>query len=313
VKALRGGGRSLSITPQALTLLLAVALIHSVWRGSGARVALVAEVAIVVLLLTDLVWSILATRWVDVVVVDLPTDATVGDALGVELIVRGSRGVLEVRMLTFGRSAWHRVEPPERGALTALAPSRLITSAAVFELRSSAPLGLVGLTRRVVVDLPHAVHIGPRPEAIEGIRLPDRGAVQSTDEIVRGTRPWVPGDPLRSVHWPSVARTGVLTVRELEPPPTPRLVVSADLGDGGPPGESVAGRAAWLAREGLRRGLAVELVTVERDGPRSARVRNAIDVGRRLAGATRGTPVLPTIAPGTATVVSLTVEGDRWE
>jgi uncharacterized protein (DUF58 family) len=313
VKALRRGGRSLSVTPQALTLLLAVALIHSVWRGSGARVALVAEVAIVVLLLTDFVWSVLATRWVDVVVVDLPSDATVGDALGVEVIVRGSHGVLELRMLTLGRSPWHRVEPPERGALTAIPPGRLVAAAAVFEVRSSAPLGLVGLTRRVVVDLPHPVHIGPRAEPMEGARFPDRGAVQSNDEIVRGTRPWVPGDPLRSVHWPSVARTGTLTVRELEPPPAPRLVVSADLGEGGPAGESVAGRAAWLAREGLRRGLAVELVTVERDGPRSARVRNAIDVGRRLARATRGTPVLPTFAPGTATVVALTVDGDRWE
>lgn len=302
--------RSLLLTPQALTLVLAVVLIHSVWRGSGARIAIVAEVAVVVVLLVDLAWSSWVVSRVDVVVVDLPHDAIVGDPVPTEVLVRGPRGPVEVRMLSAANPAWHRVDPPDRGTLIAVALSRGVAGVAVFEVQSSAPLGLLGRSRRFVVELPHPIVVGPRPEQVVGARFPDRGAQPAAEEVVRGTRPWVPGDPMRSVHWPSVARSGELMVRELEPPPAPRVVVAVELAVGGEPAERAASRGAWVAGEALRRGCRVTLATIEGEHVVAAPVRAPLDVSRRLAAATSGRRF--TTAPDPGSIIWIRAEGDTF-
>jgi uncharacterized protein (DUF58 family) len=306
----KGRARSLVLTPQALTIVLAVALIHSVWRGSGARIAIVAEVALVVVLLVDLAWSAWVASHVDVVVVANPHDATVGDPVTSEVMVRGPGLPVEVRMLSATRPAWYRIDPPDRGSLIALAPSRGIATAAVFEARCTAPLGLLGMTTKSVVALPHPMVVGPRPEPIPGARLPQRGAIPTDQEVVRGTRPWVPGDPMRSVHWPSVARTGELLVKELEPPPSPQVVIAVELGLGGSEGEHAASRGAWLAEEALRRGCAVTLATIEGEQVIAARVRSPLEVARRLAAATIGQRF--TTAPDPRSIIWVRSEGDTF-
>lgn len=302
--------RSVLLTPQALTLVLAIVLIHSVWRGSGARIAVVAEVAVVVVLLVDLAWSSRVVSRVDIVVVDHPHDAIVGDPVATEILVRGSSGPVEVRMLSAANPAWYRVDPPDRGTLIAAALHRGAAGAAVFEVQSSAPLGLLGRSRRFVVDLPHPLVVGPRPEPVAGARFPDRGAHPAADEVVRGTRPWVPGDPLRNVHWPSVARSGELMVRELEPPPAPRVVVAVELSGGGELGERAASRGAWVADEALRRGCRVTLATIEGDRVVAAPVRAPLDVSRRLAAATSGRRF--TTAPDPGSIIWIRSEGDTF-
>lgn len=308
----RASTRSLNLTSQALSLLLAVVLIHSVWRSTGSRLAIVAEVAIVVALLTNLAWSGWVTRRVSVAVLDLPRDATAGDEVGSTIRVQGPSTPIAVRMISSPRARWFRVVPTERGMLGAVAGSRGVATAAVFEISSTAPLGLIGLNRRLVVDLPHPLHVGPKPVPITDARLPERRIRSSAEEDVRGTRPWTPGDPLRRVHWPTVARTGALAVREYEPPSTPTIQLVIDLGDGGLPGEAAAGRAAWVADEALRRGHRVILSSVEPGGPVVGLVRSRLDVSRRLAAAVRGEPVAPAAGHAADVVVWITDAGDRW-
>jgi len=131
-------------------------------------------------------------------------------------------------------------------------------------------------------------------------------------DVVRGVRDYVPGDPVRRVHWPSSARRGDLVVKEVEEPGAPRLVVALDLGGGGAAGEAAAARAAWYAYEGLRRGYEVVLATAETTGPVTVRMGPPTDVNQRLARAARGRPRPPSGAPARAAVVTVTPGGDTW-
>jgi uncharacterized protein (DUF58 family) len=308
---MRSSTRSVQLTPQALTLLLAVFLIHSVWRQSGSQVAIVAAVGVVTALVTNIVWAAVATRHLTIEVLDCPHDAIAGQPVTCELRASGARAPFALRMLSATNARWYRVDGPDAGSMIVVAPARSVATAAVFQAVCTEPLGLLGMNRRFVVGLPHPIHIGPQPEPVAGVRLPDRGAFADHDDgVVRGTRPYVAGDPMRVVHWPSTARTGVLTVREYEPPPRPTLLVTVDLGDGGPEGEHAAGRAAWVACEALRRGYGVVLATCEQAGPVSAPVSSAIEVSRRLAAAKQGPPGAPLDGYGAA--ISITAGGDTW-
>ena len=129
---------------------------------------------------------------------------------------------------------------------------------------------------------------------------------------MRGVRDYVPGDPVRRVHWPTTARRGDLVVKEVEEPGAPRLVVVLDLGGGAAAGEAAAGRAAWYAYEALRRGYEVVLATAEPGGPVTGPLGPASDVNQRLARAARGTGQPPPLRPGRAAVVTVTPEGDSW-
>jgi uncharacterized protein (DUF58 family) len=308
---MKSSTRSLQLTSQALTLLLAVFLIYSVWRQSGSRVAIVAAVGIITALAANVVWAALASRRLRIEVVECPRDAITGTSTTCAIRVSGTSAPCEVRMLSSPNARWYRIDGPDSGSMVVLAPARSVTSAVVFQAICTAPLGLLGVNRRYVVDLPHPIHIGPQPEPVPGVRLPDRGRFADNDDgLVRSTRPYVAGDPLRAVHWPSTARTGVLTVREYEPPPRQVLLLVVDLGDGGPEGEAAAGRAAWIGAEALRQGFAVLLSTNESRGPRNAPVRSPIDVSRRLAAAVVGAPAPPT--EGYDAAISISSGGDSW-
>lgn len=83
-------------------------------------------------------------------------------------------------------------------------------------------------------------------------------------------RAYVQGDDLRRIHWPSVARTGELMIRQDESTRRSSAIVFLDnrqsvLGSSGTPGfERAVSVAATLGRALARRGFAVRLVTAER-------------------------------------------------
>ncbi|HTZ09495.1 MAG TPA: DUF58 domain-containing protein [Acidimicrobiales bacterium] len=109
--------------------------------------------------------------------------------------------------------------------------------------------------RRTTAGVPH------RPAR----RRPGAGPVQLVpgDELA-GLRPYAPGDRLSRLHWPALARSGDLMVREFVEPDAGSLTVLVDLRpdvhDGGSI-EAVVGAAAGLALEALARGATVELCT----------------------------------------------------
>jgi hypothetical protein len=99
-------------------------------------------------------------------------------------------------------------------------------------------------------------------------------------------------------------------VRELEPPPAPRIVVAVELAVGGEPGERAAARGAGGADEALRRGCRVTLATIEGERVVAAPVRSPLEVSRRLAAATSGQRF--TTAPDPGTVIWIRSEGDTF-
>lgn len=109
----------------------------------------------------------------------------------------------------------------------------------------------------------------------------DAATTQGGDEF-RGLRPYVPGDRLARLHWPSYSRTGDLTVRDFVEPVSGRVTLLIDLRPSAhardvddrpldePAGraasfrrsvETVVSRAAGLGLGALERGRVVELCT----------------------------------------------------
>ncbi|MGH9264429.1 MAG: DUF58 domain-containing protein [Acidimicrobiales bacterium] len=312
-----GWTRQTRATAGTAGALLLAGASWTAWRTGGSRLAAFVCFAALLALLLDLVLAVLATRRVRVTVDGFPTDAFVGDAVAFTLAVTGPALPFQVRAFTEG--AFAVVTPPGSGRLTAVAQRREVVHELEVEVAGSGLAGLVTCARRQRVSLPRPMAVGPRPLAPPhpfpelfgawGDGAPRPAAV---GDIVRGVRDYVPGDPVRRVHWPTTARRGDLVVKEVEEPGAPRLIVVLDLGGGGLAGEQAAARAAWYAYEALRRGYEVVLATAERDGPVSATIGPPSDVNQRLARAARGTPELPAHRPATAAVVTVGPHGDSW-
>lgn len=62
--------------------------------------------------------------------------------------------------------------------------------------------------------------------------VPDRRALTTDPTAIVGVRPYEPGDPLRTIHWPATAATGTLVRRETERAWARDLVVVLDLNHG---------------------------------------------------------------------------------
>jgi uncharacterized protein (DUF58 family) len=78
-----------------------------------------------------------------------------------------------------------------------------------------------------------------------------------------GLRPYVPGDRLRLLYWPALARSGELLVRDFEDPGPPRVHIVADvrplIGESGC--ESVFATVAGIGLQALGQDSVVELAT----------------------------------------------------
>jgi uncharacterized protein (DUF58 family) len=130
-----------------------------------------------------------------------------------------------------------------------------------------------------------------------------------------GLRPYVPGDRLRLLHWPSLARTGDLMVRDFEPTGPRRVHLVADIRShlGRRGAESVLSAMAGAGLAALAAGAIVEMSTTGGDrvaigpGPYGdqalLRAVAAVAVERPPARRRRGrpakstTPVAPAPAP----------------
>ncbi len=143
-------------------------------------------------------------------------------------------------------------------------------------LRSGDPLGLcslelvhpnstVLLVVPPVLPLP-AIEIAAGGRAGEGHR--PRSAALETTVSVDTVREYVPGDPLKSIHWPTSARQNALYVRQFEHMPSSDWWIFLDLEGRVQVGSGFESTeehgvilAASLANRGMREGHAVGLVT----------------------------------------------------
>ena len=284
------------------------------WLATGSRLVLFVCFAAILAVLLDLVLAVVATRRVRATIDATPADAFVGDSVGFTLSVSGPSLPFRVRIVPAGDPLV--TVPPSSGRLQGQTDRREVVTELEVEVTSSGLCGLVTCARRQRSRLPRPLAVGPRPLAPPhpfpelfgawGDGAPRPAAV---GDVVRGVRDYVPGDPVRRVHWPTTARRGDLVVKEVEEPGAPRLVVVLDLGGGAAAGEAAAARAAWYAYEAQRRGYEVVLATAEAAGPVTGRVGPWTDVNQRLARAARGKPQVPAER---LAVVMVTPDGDSW-
>ena len=236
-------------------------------------------------------------------------DATAGRSLTVTVSVPVRARGLRARLVE-PEGSWFAFEGPAEGEIIAVPARRGVLREAVVDVTSAWPLGLVPWRRRLHLRLARPIEVGPAPIDTEvpppdarGNGADERSAPGWRDgDVVRGAREYVPGDPVKLVHWPATARTGTLMVKELDAPHRPGLVLVVDLRGGGAAAETAAGRAAGIANAALAAGAPVTLCTSEAGGPVSGRVDSPAEVGRRLARAMAGPPAAVVVAPGTAVV-----------
>lgn len=119
----------------------------------------------------------------------------------------------------------------------------------------------------------------PVPDMTQATRLPAQAVVTGRPADARpgaapsasvagddlsSLRPYVPGDHLNRLHWPALARTGELIVRDFTAPESGRLSLLVDLRPSahGPSSfEAAISRVAALGARALADGVALELCT----------------------------------------------------
>jgi uncharacterized protein (DUF58 family) len=273
-----------------------IAMLLSRGAGSGWLVVLAAAfLGLVAVGVVTAVFGLVGTR----VALMVPTDATVGERINVDIVV--SSPVPQLRTVTFVNLDGS-THPVNRGrtTLAVRADRRCLRSAITLEVRSGITLGVLRPAARVVVELATPLAIGPRPAPVS---LTDAIGFDVAADV-RSVRSYVAGDPARLVHWRSTARRGELMVRELEAADQllgTTLQFRVALSDDDERAEAAASRAAGLAIVALDAGLRVQLLTREAGGQRSGAVTSRREVGRRLAAAVSGDP--PPASPGERTLV----------
>jgi uncharacterized protein (DUF58 family) len=137
------------------------------------------------------------------------------------------------------------------------------------------PLGIYSFTKRlpirseiVVYPVPHELpDLDLSGSERYGFRDLPIAATRGSGIDPDGVREYVPGDPLRRMHWKSTARTGKLNVIEFEESRAVNVVMALDLHQGSDVGEGLdttleylVRAAASIAQLGVRQGAAVRLV-----------------------------------------------------
>jgi uncharacterized protein (DUF58 family) len=252
-------------------------------------------------------------------VTSLPTDGTAG--LPSEIGVLSSSRVRLSPVHPAGPVCF--VGPgggPEPGAgesFTLLPRRRGVVTSIVVDVATASPFGLMWWTRRVRLDLPSELHIGPKigPPVVLPRQEDDRSgdsSHRSPRDIgePRGIRPYRPGDSRRWVHWPATAHSGELMVREMEGPTSEPAVVVVTLPPDRDAAESVAERAFGTLVALFDRGTSVHLTTMEATGRRTGTVADRRSAGRRLARAVGpGRPGSPDDALSTSSTPSMAEAG----
>jgi uncharacterized protein (DUF58 family) len=252
------------------------------------------------LFIIGIVWPVVALARVDFAA-RLPPDATVDDEIPVHITIGGRVSRVEVRIIDPSGS-WWRTAVPASGVIMHQVTRRGVFDHIRVQIRTSAPLGVFVRTRQARIALPEPITVGPRPlvtpvalHAVPArIEAPAEHAVGASGaEVVRAVRPYVPGDPVRLVHWPTSARRASLAVREFDPPANEGLAVVVDLTGEPDDAETAAGIACGIARAVLARGGRLVLCTREDDGLHVEPVVDRRALGRRLARAVAGAPADP--------------------
>ncbi len=275
--------------------MLGVVAYGAAW-AFGSRALAVVGIGLALAGGAALVWRRLARGPLTLTVRAAPAPASEGDDVRLEVVLR--RGQALPLAATSVELRWPHLEPrcvalrgsgrTLRGeALLVDVPRGIHRAERVVAVHED-PLGL----ERVSVDLPvpPPLLVRPRVVALDWLfadgplygaatraRRPRAGAAD-----IRSVRPYREGEPLRGVHWPTTARRGALTMKELEDTSDGEPVVLLDCDPlaavGRPPDtpfEAAVRAAGSIALAMARRGRSALLLTtgqrteVVRIGPRA--------------------------------------------
>ena len=219
-----------------------------------------------------------------------PTDARAGHSVMVTL--EADRPV-RVRP-RFPHGPEHQSGGRQHGARAIeleLTPGRRgVLDAIVVEVGSSAPFGLLWWAKDVELPLPHLVHVAPRiGDVATVLETADDAPGEAAPRVPagigepRGIRPYAPGDPRRSVHWPATSHAGMLMVRESERPTDDPVYVELVLPEDRDAAETESERMMAAVGVHLARHQLVVLATREESGRVVRPVADMVELGRRLA------------------------------
>lgn len=249
-----------------------------------------------------------------------PVTATVGEPCPVTVGLDRRRPLECLVAVTGGVRSWHAALAPDRGEVLVGFEERGVVERIGIRVQTSAPLGLLACVRSATVGLDGPIHVGPRRVeiALQGQASGGRALLSPSGDEASGLRPYVVGDSPRDIHWPAVARTGQMIVRErTETLDRGELEVVVDSSDSvsGPDFDALLGRARSALEQLLVAGWQVRLTVADGSetdaGIGSVPIASADEVIVRLARAIAGP--LPPVgrAEGLGCLV-LDAEGHRW-
>lgn len=219
---------------------------------------------------------------------ELPPVVTVGDEVRVRLTIEnhGQRSTGLVRMtdrvpgLEDSVLLLERSRPGER---VVARPHRLAARRGVFSggegvFETGPPFGFLVSKRKIEAGA--SLIVRPRTVVLEQFPLIASSSAPSSDLRDRpragmgdeflGVRQYRPGDPMRSIHWRSTARTGQLVVREYEETAQERcriILGGPDFGDGPESAfETAVSAAGSIALFALQHRHPLELARVDPSG-----------------------------------------------
>ncbi len=224
----------------------------------------------------------------------LPTTIDLGSSPGIEVEIDWPLRAPVVAHFTEGLSSAKSSGPAcGDGVIPASGVQRGVVNEVTLTIAAGAFLGLIGFVSESVMTPAEPILVlppaRPHPDVIADI---DRLATPDDAELI-GVRPYRPGDRPGDVHWPSVARTPEIMVRERAPaPPTPPPLTVLVAGSGAD-AESFDDRLA-IARFAIEYawtlGMQVTLVThtSRDDAVTNAPLTGPADLHRSLATAIPG-------------------------
>lgn len=240
----RSSGRTLRMTSKLPLVLLAVLLVNQIFNPARLWVGIIVGLAVVLGLCYVWAWQLAAGisarrhlrgTWV-----------LAGDVLNETFVVENSSSMPAMWVEVIDHSelpGYHvdwvaSVDPMGRQTYRTegRCQHRGVFTLGPWELRTGDPLGIFEVT----IDIPEArsILVYPRAMVLPDLHLP-RGDAPGTARTNRRTlyttptaatvRPYVPGDPLRSIHWRRTARQGEYMVKEFDLEPSGDLWIALDL------------------------------------------------------------------------------------